>query len=388
MVDISDEKLRPYAGHIEKLQWSCLLLDEDWRLQWVSPELKQFIREEDDAALGVGKHLVEAWTSDVWIRTATPESQLEMFYELAPYLVHEFRRNGTDPSSMIPDPFLDLLPGIEPNEVPAVWSGSFVYVDPDQPELPTYTVNMCFLRLHDGTGKMIGFLLIFFMGIRPNLTALLVRGDEAMHERMAKLVEPAPRQAAILFVDVHQSGRLSRQMSSITYFKLVRHLWTGMDAVVASETGIVGKHAGDGASAYFLVDDVGSSSAAVAAAIRAARRIHEVSHEVFNEVLESPCQMKIGIHWGGSLYMGQLVPGGRLDVTALGDEVNEAARVQECAKPGETLVSKQLVEQLTLDDAAELGLDLEKLTYKVVSELPGATEKAQRDAGGIPVTLV
>jgi class 3 adenylate cyclase len=36
--------------------------------------------------------------------------------------------------------------------------------------------------------------------------------------------------------------------------------------------------------------------------------------------------------------MGQLVPGGRLDISALGDEVNEAARIQ-AAGPDETLVS-------------------------------------------------
>jgi class 3 adenylate cyclase len=96
--------------------------------------------------------------------------------------------------------------------------------------------------------------------------------------------------------------------------------------------------------------------------------------------------MKVGIHWGASLYMGQLVPGGRLDVTALGDEVNETARIQDSAEEGRTLVSKQLVEHLTDDDAASLGLDIEKLSYQTVSELERATEKAVRDAGTIPVT--
>jgi class 3 adenylate cyclase len=382
------EQLRAWAEHFHRLEWSVALLDDEWRLQWVSPELKQFIRETDDHALGVGLHLAEAWTRDVWTRTASAESQIEIFTQLAPFFISEFQRRGIDPRTMISEPFVGLLPGIEPAEVPLVWSGSFVYVDPEQPELPSYTVNMCFLRLHDESGALIGWVLIFFMGIRPNLAALLVRGDENMHERMARLIEPSARQAAILFCDLHRSGRLSRQLSSITYFKLVRQLWTGMDAVIAEECGIVGKHAGDGASAYFLVDDVGSPSAAARAAVRAARRIHEISHDVFSEVLESPCQMKVGLHWGGSLYMGQLVPGGRLDVTALGDEVNEAARIQECAQAHETLISKQLVEQLTSEHSASLGFDLEKLTYKTIAELPDVPEKVVRDAGGIPVTSV
>ncbi len=177
-------------------------------------------------------------------------------------------------------------------------------------------------------------------------------------------------------------------MSSVAYFKLVRRLWMGIDHIVAQETGIIGKHAGDGASAFFLVDDLGAPSAAAAAAIRAARRMHEIGEEVFAEVLDSECMMRIGIHWGGSLFMGQLVPGGRLDVTALGDEVNEAARVEETAEAGQTLVTKQLLERLTPEDAAKLGVDLEKITYQTVAEHPEASEKAVRDAGGIPVTSV
>ena len=84
--------------------------------------------------------------------------------------------------------------------------------------------------------------------------------------------------------------------------------------------------------------------------------------------------------------MVQLVPGGRLDVTALGDEVNEAARIQETAASGETLASKQLIEQLTEEDAAGLGLDLEKLSYRPLAEIDRAPEKAVRDAGGLAVT--
>jgi class 3 adenylate cyclase len=96
--------------------------------------------------------------------------------------------------------------------------------------------------------------------------------------------------------------------------------------------------------------------------------------------------MKVGLHWGASLYMGQLVPGGRLDVTALGDEVNEAARIQECAEPDQTLASKQLLERLSSEDAGALGLDLEKETYQPVSTLPSAPDKAIEDAGALPVT--
>ena len=349
--------------------------------------MKEFIGEDDGDALGYGKHIAEAFLSDVWLRTVHPDSQVELFTHLAPYLLHDFARRGRDPKEILPEGFAPLLEGVDPVDPPAMDSISFDYVNPTADEdLPAYRVNGLFLRLNEASGELIGWMCLFFMDIRPNLLVLLARGDEQMYERMAKLVDPGPRQAAIMFCDLHSSGRLSRQLPSAAYFKLVRRLWRGIDAAVADHTGIVGKHAGDGASAFFLVDDLGSPSAAAAAAVRAAVRVHEISHGVFEEALESDCLMKVGLHWGGSLYMGQLVPGGRLDVTALGDEVNEAARVQETAGPGETLASKQLVEQLDADEAASLGIDVEKLSYRPLAEIDGVPEKAVRDAGGLAVT--
>jgi class 3 adenylate cyclase len=96
--------------------------------------------------------------------------------------------------------------------------------------------------------------------------------------------------------------------------------------------------------------------------------------------------MRVGLHWGSSIYIGQLVPGGRLDVTALGDAVNECARIQECTDPNGTLVSKELIERLSPGDAAILGLDPGKLRYQLLSTLPAASDKAISAAGAVPVT--
>ncbi|MDQ3939824.1 MAG: adenylate/guanylate cyclase domain-containing protein, partial [Actinomycetota bacterium] len=351
MVDVlRSPKLSDWAHHIERLDWSGMVCDDEWNVVWVSRSLKDFIGATDEN-VGIGLHIAEALVSEVWLRTVHPDSQVEIFFQLAPYLLSDFRRRGRDPKEILPEPLMDLMDQVQPAEFPYVWSFSFRYLAPtEEADLSDYRVKGCAFRLHDDTGRQLGWMVLFYMDVRPNLLSLLARGDQDMYERMARLVKPGPRQAAVLFCDLHRSVRLSRQLPSVTYFKLVRSLWTGIDKAVADETGIVGKHAGDGASAFFLVEDLGSASKAAAAAIRAARRIHEISEHVFRDVLESGCMMKIGLHWGGSLYMGQLVPGGRLDVTALGDEVNEAARLQETAETHGTLVSKQLIEQLTPED--------------------------------------
>jgi class 3 adenylate cyclase len=366
-----------------------MVVDDKWRMQWVSKPLLDYVGATDENA-GVGLHVVEVFAQDVWLSTVHPDSQVEMFMELAPYAVGDLLKTGRDPKDILPETFHPFLEGMEIiDEIPKVVSGSFRYMAPEnQQDLPDYSVNYFMSRVFSEAGDFIGSIALFYMDVRPNLMSLLARGDQEMYERMARLIEPAPRQAAVLFCDLHQSGRLSRTMPSVAYFKLVRQLWTGIDAAVADETGIIGKHAGDGAVAYFLVEDLGSPSAAAAAAVRASRKVHEIGERVFAEALESECLMKVGLHWGGTLYMGQLVPGGRLDVTALGDEVNEAARVQETAGPGETLVSKQLLEQLSPNDAAALGVDLEKVSYEPLSDLPTVSDKAVKDAGGIPITRV
>jgi class 3 adenylate cyclase len=221
------------------------------------------------------------------------------------------------------------------------------------------------------------------------------RGDEEMYGRMARLTEPGRREAAVLFADLQSSAVLSRRLPSAAYFKLIRAITTAMDEVVVAEKGIVGKHAGDGVTAFFLSEDLGSGSAAARAAIQAARRITEGAARAAKEVgdetglIESAdCNVNVGLHWGGALYMGQLVTGGRLEVTALGDRVNEAARIQESARDGEVLASKSLLEHLTDADAQALAIDPDAVIYRTVAELDSASDKALRDAGGIPVTVL
>jgi class 3 adenylate cyclase len=168
---------------------------------------------------------------------------------------------------------------------------------------------------------------------------------------------------------------------------------TEIDGAIAGRGGIVGKHAGDGASGFFLVEDLGSPSAASRAAVEAAREIEERAARVARahgdgSVDPETVKLNIGVHWGGTLYMGQVVTGGRLEVSALGDAVNECARIQESAREGEILASKDLLERLESDDAEAVGCSLEQMTYRLVSELPHASEKAIHDAGGLAVARI
>lgn len=95
--------------------------------------------------------------------------------------------------------------------------------------------------------------------------------------------------------------------------------------------------------------------------------------------------LRFGLHWGSTLYVGNITTAGRVEVTALGDEVNEAARIEACATGGRALASKTLFERLDSNDAADLSLNAGDVTYTVLADLPTATDKARRDAPAIAV---
>jgi class 3 adenylate cyclase len=73
-------------------------------------------------------------------------------------------------------------------------------------------------------------------------------------------------------------------------------------------------------------------------------------------------------------------------VTALGDQMNEGARIEAAATGNAILASKDLVERLDADDAKATGIDPDAIAYTTLGELAGVDDKAVRDAGTIAVT--
>ena len=408
-----DPRLAQVAGELERARGASFLCDDTVTLVWVSAELRKLLGEPTDEELCLGKHIVEAYMAGVWASKITVESQMKAFLQEFPMCMTEtpggkeglkqiFIRSldtwdkavemGPTPKDKLFEVVDTLFDGMEPVEPPPFWTSDFEFIQGDLP--PAKIVEM-HVRLHDDVGRYVGTAVLFDPGLPASVLSLVARGDEAMYGRMAGLTDPGRRKAAVLFADLQASAVLSRRLPSAAYFKLVRAITTAMDECVIDCRGIVGKHAGDGVTAFFLSDDLGSDSAAVSAAIRAARSITEAAARAAKEVGEetgliesADCCVNVGLHWGGALYMGQLVTGGRLEVTALGDRVNDAARIQESARDGEILASKSLIEHVSDDDAADLGLEPDGVIYRTISELDAATDKALRDAGGIPVTVL
>jgi class 3 adenylate cyclase len=364
----------------------CFLLDAEYRLAWVSEELRGFIGVHDDASLGIGQHIIKALLSPAWESAVTAESGRRLMHEITlPYL--RAAELASDVRECLPPDVLEMFSTVEPAPSP-VRTGRIDYL---QPGLPPYPIDFVSTSLRDETGQLIGTMVLMYLRLRPGLVALLGRGDAAMYERMARLVQPERRAATILFADLQASAELSRMLPTAAYFNLIRELTVSFDSLIAEHGGIVGKHAGDGWTAFLLAHDAAGPSGAVAGCIEIARQLQvRAADQSSSSDLATELDLRIncGVHWGPSVYLGQLVPGGRLEVTALGDEVNECARIQQCARDGAILASKQALELLDASDARQLGIDPSRLTYRHLTGMTYATDKTRRDAGTIVVARV
>jgi class 3 adenylate cyclase len=402
-------ELRRVAEELDAVACAATIFDSNWDLAWVSTELKVLMGEEDEGKLGYGKHVIEIYSSPTWALLITSESQFNMFQQHLPRYLYDSPGGKQDfkamlenameqwaeppewvPADALSSELLDeFLNQVTPEKPPLVWTSTFDFVRADLPAAP---IREFHIRLYDGE-DFLGTVLLYEPALPARVLDLVSRGDRGMFERMAQLVQPGRRRAAILFADLEASSDLSRRLPSAAYFDLLRAATTAIDKVVVDNKGIVGKHVGDGVTAFFLVDDAGSPSSAARAALTAARKIGEAVRAAAEEVADdggvldpADCLVNVGVHWGGTLYMGQLVTGGRLEVTALGDEVNECARMEQTACGGQILASKTLLEHLTDDDARAIGLEPDRVLYTQLGDMESASDKAKKDAGAIPVT--
>ncbi|HUW03482.1 MAG TPA: adenylate/guanylate cyclase domain-containing protein [Acidimicrobiales bacterium] len=282
------------------------------------------------------------------------------------------------------DPRLhDMLEGLEPAEAPVLtWGGQADGIDGQQ-----VTAISTGVRLRD-ENRLVGTVITMKPAIgMTTLSRLAIYSDPGHLERMQRVASPARRPAAILFADLEGSSPLARRLSTAAYFSLTRRLVRTADDCVVDAGGLVGRHVGDGVTAFFLAEDAGSEAAAARACIDAARTMREAIPALAerSNLDADDLVVRMGLHWGATLYVGNITSRGRSEVTALGSEVNEAARIEACANGGRILASKDLVERLDHDAAAALGIDPDHILYTALADLPHATEKARRDAPAISV---
>ena len=155
----------------------------------------------------------------------------------------------------------------------------------------------------------------------------------------------------MLFADVRGSTTLAERMDAVDYSQLIRRFYAeAVDAMVESNA-IIDKLVGDQVTGYYLPAFAGEDHARVA--IEAGR---DLLRRTGIGTPDGPwIPVGAGIHTGEAFFGAVSSASGVSDMTALGDNVNIAARLASNAGPGELLVSEATYTASGLD----LG-DLEK----------------------------
>ncbi|MBW9062876.1 adenylate/guanylate cyclase domain-containing protein [Rhizobium herbae] len=170
------------------------------------------------------------------------------------------------------------------------------------------------------------------------------------------------RRIAVLFCDLRDFTLLAqKQLPFDTVFLLNRYFETIGEAVEASG-GVIDKFIGDGALAIFgLSNTIEEACAqALAATVRIANGV-EVLNRSFMTELDKPLRIAMGMHAGPAI-IGQIGYGRASSLTAVGDTINAASRLEGFAKEydAQLAVSADVVRYagLSLDDRESYNISI------------------------------
>ena len=183
----------------------------------------------------------------------------------------------------------------------------------------------------------------------------------------ADIAAGSERDIAVLFADLRGFTSLSEGRLPYDVVFVLNRYFGAMGRAIETAGGRVDKFLGDGIMALFGVED--DPARACRQALEAARlmslRLDELN-QVLREELGAPLRIGIGIHAGPAI-VGEIGYAGAAPLTAIGDTVNTASRLEGLAKEYgvELVVSDEVV--------ARAGIDRSPFEWRR-SELRGKSE--------------
>jgi adenylate cyclase len=160
------------------------------------------------------------------------------------------------------------------------------------------------------------------------------------------------REIAILFADLRGFTTLSEDRLPYDVVFVLNRYFTAMGTAVEQAGGRIDKFIGDGVMALFGIEqgiEAGSRNA-LEAARRMAQSLEELNRSLKSDLRE-PLRIGIGLH-SGAVIVGEMGYGRATSLTAIGDAVNTASRLEAMTKDFEA----QLIVSAPL--AAHAGVDL------------------------------
>jgi adenylate cyclase len=194
--------------------------------------------------------------------------------------------------------------------------------------------------------------------------ALFGKRRSDLNPRYCNLCEIASREfpggaevpMSMLFADVRGSTALSEKMSPTEFRQLINRFYTGATRVIIEEDGLVEKLAGDSVAAFWGAGFAGPQYV---------KRTINVAQKLMHVMERQEIPVGIGVHAGVAYFGAMGAAGGLTEISAIGDEVNLAARLASKAAAGEIIVSEQALKETDIDGNP---LESRRLDLKGISE--------------------
>ena len=187
------------------------------------------------------------------------------------------------------------------------------------------------------------------------------------------------REIAIMFVDIRGFTSLAEGLLPYDVVFILNRYFAAVGRSVEGAGGRIDKFLGDGVMALFGIESgaEGGCRSALAAARLISERMGELNASLSGEI-DQPLRIGIGIH-AGPIIIGEMGYGGTSSITAIGDAVNTASRLEALTKEYgcELVVSEAVVTRAGLDLAAFPRHEVEvrgKREMLAVRTLPRAAE--------------
>jgi adenylate cyclase len=178
-------------------------------------------------------------------------------------------------------------------------------------------------------------------------------GPRAAWPRASHL-EGQEKEIVILFADLRGFTALSQHRLPYDVVFILNRYFNAMGRAIETHGGHVDKFIGDGVMALFGVDDGPARGAQHAlAAARAMGEALAVLNRSLSSGLERELKLGIGIHMGPAI-VGEMGYGRAVSLTAIGDAVNTASRLEQLTKDfaAELVVSESVARAAGVDLSA------------------------------------